>query len=149
MEFWLEKYSSDLGWAVMALFLVKSDARIGFHSSGVIHPRTDGRATANDLNSKKVSSARRSGAFASCFAFRQLGLISFPAISWLLGAYEWDGRLELFQSRVIIDKYVLPSAFMIGLWPGCGLRRLNQLEYKMPVVHGSQSYKVFRVSDDS
>ena len=64
----------------------------------------------------QVSSARRSGAFASCFAFRQLGLISFPAISWLLGAYDWNGKINLFESRVVIDKYVLPSAFMIGLW---------------------------------
>ena len=68
---------------------------------------------------KKVSSARRSRAFASCFAFRQLGLISFPAISWLLGAYDWNGQLQLFESRVVIDKYVLPSAFMIGLWIEC------------------------------
>ena len=68
---------------------------------------------------KQVSSARRSGAFASCFAFRQLGLISFPAISWLLGAYDWNGQLHLFESRVVIDKYVLPSAFMIGLWTEC------------------------------
>ena len=64
----------------------------------------------------QVSSAMRSGAFASCFAFRQLGLISFPAISWLLGAYDWNGQIHLFESRVVIDKYVLPSAFMIGLW---------------------------------
>ena len=71
------------------------------------------------VSHKQVSSARRSGAFASCFAFRQLGLISFPAISWLLGAYDWNGQLHLFESRVVIDKYVLPSAFMIGLWTEC------------------------------
>ena len=68
------------------------------------------------VSHSQVSSARRSGAFASCFAFRQLGLISFPAISWLLGAYDWNGQVHLFESRVVIDKYVLPSAFMIGLW---------------------------------
>ena len=84
----------------------------GYSDSPVIRVYYWGRSFPHS----QVSAARRSGAFASCFAFRQLGLISFPAISWLLGAYDWNGQVHLFESRVVIDKYVLPSAFMIGLW---------------------------------